>query len=329
MTSAATTHDKSDLTIILSRIFAWGAIALLFAYLINNYLTAWRDWPGAMAALQNGDVTAWLQLALYAIFLIISTLMVLRTPTGLLRPDSERIYRMTAFIIRGSFWAVFLIGLSDAIVSFLRVENLLQDIVGDTITTDLGRSSYRGIYLHIPMLIIGIVIALVHRGLGFVWLAALVVIAELLIVLSRFIFSYEQAFMSDLVRFWYAALFLFASAYTLIEEGHVRVDVLYSTMSQKTRGLVNALGSIFLGLSFCVVIIAFGMGTKSSIINGPLLVFETTQTGFGMYVKYWMAGFLAIFAISMLIQFMGFFLEGIADYRDEPGKRKVTAPSGH
>ena len=71
------------------------------------------------------------------------------------------------------------------------------------------------------------------------------------------------------------------------------------------------------------------MGNKSSIINGPLLVFETTQTGFGMYVKYWMAGFLAIFAISMLIQFMGFFLEGLADYRDEPGKRTVTTPSGH
>lgn len=329
MTSAARISKKSDRAAILSRIFAWGAIALMFAYLTNNYLTFWRDWPGASAALHGGNATAWLQLGLYALFLIIVVLLVLRTPTSLLRPDSELIYRITAFIIRASFWAVFLIGLSDAVISFLRVENLLQDFVGDTITTDLGRSSFRGMYVHIPMLVLGILIALIHRGLGFIWLALLVVVAELLIVLSRFIFSYEQAFMSDLVRFWYAALFLFASAYTLIEEGHVRVDVLYSTMSQKTRGLVNALGSVFLGLSFCIVIIAFGMGNKSSIINGPLLVFETTQTGFGMYVKYWMAGFLAIFAISMLIQFMGFFLEGLADYRDEPGKRTVTTPSGH
>ncbi len=329
MTSAATMPDKGDRAAMLSRMFAWGVIALLFAYLINNYLTVWQDWPGASAVLHGGGAKTWLQLGIYALFLIIALLLVIRTSTSLLRPDSERIYRITAFIVRAAFWAVFLIGLSDAVVSFLRVENLLPDIVGDTITTDLSRSTYRGMYLHVPMLLLGILIAMVHRGLGFIWLTLMVVVAELLIVLSRFIFSYEQAFMSDLVRFWYAALFLFASAYTLIEEGHVRVDVLYSTMSQKTRGLVNAIGSIFLGLSFCVVIIAFGMGSKSSIINGPLLVFETTQTGFGMYVKYWMAGFLGIFAISMLIQFMGFFLEGLADYRDEPNKRAVTAQGGH
>jgi hypothetical protein len=48
-----------------------------------------------------------------------------------------------------------------------------------------------------------------------------------------------------------------------------------------------------------------------------------------MYVKYWMAGFLGVFAISMLIQFVGFFLEGIADFRDEPNKRIVEPPSAH
>jgi TRAP-type mannitol/chloroaromatic compound transport system permease small subunit len=329
MSSAATMSENRDDSVMMARMFAWGAIALMFAYLINNYLTAWRGWPGASAAWHGGPAMAWAQLGIYALFLITALLLVIRTPTALLRPDSERIYALTSYIIRASFWAVLLIGLADGIVSFLRVENVLQNFVGDTIAADLGRSNYRGVYLHFPMLILSLLIALVHRGLGFIWLSLLVVVAELLIVLSRFIFSYEQAFMSDLVRFWYAALFLFASAYTLIEEGHVRVDVLYASMSQKTRGLVNALGSIFLGLSFCVVIIMYGMGNKSSVINGPLLVFETTQAGFGMFVKYWMAGFLAIFAISMLIQFMGFFLEGVADYRDEPGKRAVTAPGGH
>jgi TRAP-type mannitol/chloroaromatic compound transport system permease small subunit len=160
-----------------------------------------------------------------------------------------------------------------------------------------------------------------HRGLGFPWLALLVVGAELLIVLTRFIFSYEQAFMSDLVRFWYASLFLFSSAYTLLEEGHVRVDVLYSGFSASTKGMINALGSVFLGISLCAVILFYGMQGKSTIINGPLLIFETTQTGFGMYVKYWMAGFLGIFAVTMLIQFAGYFLEGVADYRGDPDKR--------
>jgi hypothetical protein len=46
-----------------------------------------------------------------------------------------------------------------------------------------------------------------------------------------------------------------------------------------------------------------------------------------MYVKYLMAGFLAVFAVTMTIQFAGYFLQGIADYRGDPG-RKASAPGG-
>ncbi|MEO1141918.1 MAG: TRAP transporter small permease subunit, partial [Pseudomonadota bacterium] len=167
------------------------------------------------------------------------------------------------------------------------------------------------------------------RTLGFTWLTILIVAAELLIVITRFIFSYEQAFMADLVRFWYGALFLFASAYTLLEEGHVRVDVFYAGFKDKTKGLVNAVGSIFLGISVCWTILIIGMGSKTSIINSPVARFEVTQSGFGMYVKYMMAGFLGVFAISMMIQFVSYLLDAVADYREEPGKVKAQGASAH
>ena len=314
-----------ECSVILSRCLAWWAVAATFIFLFNNYLTYWRGWPGVSAIANGGAAYAWGQAALYVAGFAAAAGYVLATKSRPLRPDSEIIYAITAFIIRATFWAVFLIGLADMVVSFLRVEGFLPALFGQEMATDLGRSSFRGLYVHFPMLALGIFIAMVHRGLGFPWLALLVVAAELLIVLTRFIFSYEQAFMSDLVRFWYAALFLFASAYTLLEEGHVRVDVLYSTFTDRSKGIVNALGSIFLGVSLCAVIIILGMSGKSAIINGPLLLFETTQTGFGMYVKYWMAGFLGIFATTMLLQFTGFFLEAIADFLGEPGKRVMDS----
>ena len=105
-------------------------------------------------------------------------------------------------------------------ISFLRVEGFLADVVGAEFATQLGRSMYRGPNIHIPLLIAGFIIALYSRGLGFTWLALMIVVAELVIVITRFVFSYEQAFMGDLMRFWYAALFLFASAYTLLADGH-------------------------------------------------------------------------------------------------------------
>ena len=111
-----------------------------------------------------------------------------------------------------------------------------------------------------------------------------------MIVLSRFIFSYEQAFQGDLVRFWYAALYLFASAYALIHEGHVRVDVLYSSFSEKKKAWTNLLGSAALGVPLMLIVIFLGLNGKASIINGPVVAFEVTQQGSnGLYLLYLMA----------------------------------------
>ncbi len=44
-----------------------------------------------------------------------------------------------------------------------------------------------------------------------------------------------------------------------------------------------------------------------------------------MYIKYQMAAFLAIFAITMLIQFVSYLFEAVADARDEPGRREPAA----
>jgi TRAP-type mannitol/chloroaromatic compound transport system permease small subunit len=264
---------------------------------------------------------AWLQLAAYPATISLAVFYVLRTGTRDLRDDSDRISNINTFIIRAAFFAVLYIGITDAIISFMRVEGFLPAVFGNEMALNLGKSLYRGPVVHMPLMGLAIITAVFSRSLGFTWLALLVIVAELTIVITRFIFSYEQVFMGDLVRFWYAAMFLFASAYTLLEEGHVRVDVFYTNFSARKKGMVNAAGSLFLGISLCWIILFVGMKSKSSIINSPILAFETTQTGFSMYVKYMMAGFLALFAISMMIQFVSQMLESVADIRNEPGAR--------
>ena len=58
----------------------------------------------------------------------------------------------------------------------------------------------------------------------------------------------------------------------------------------------------------------FGVGYvwQISLINSPMLNFETSMSGFGMYVKYLMAAFLVVFAMSMLAQFTSYFLNALA-----------------
>jgi TRAP-type mannitol/chloroaromatic compound transport system permease small subunit len=309
----------------LVRIFGWTMLGCMVAFLLNAILKFWFDFPGAMSAFSGGGLMGFLQIALYCVAIALGIWHVLRVPDRTLRAEAAGIITFNIFLVRAAFWVVLLVGLGDAVVSFLRVNNMLEELLGPELAGNLGRSEFRGLYFHTPLVILGILIAAVTRSLGFIWLSLLVVIAELLIVFSRFVFSYEQAFMADLVRFWYGALFLFASAYTLLEDGHVRVDLFYASMRREKKGRVNAWGAVLLGMLLCWTILILGFGSSSSVIVGPILVFEVTQAGFGMYVKYFMAGFLGVFAVTMMVQFVAQFFEAVADKRGEPGARETHA----
>lgn len=303
------------------RIFAWAVAGVTFVYILDNYLTVWRGWPGGSAVLA-GQVSglALAQGALYVVTVALAFGWVLGTPAMPLRSDAARLAGIVQFMIRAAFWAVLLIGVVDSVISLLRIEGALNAVVGAEFGGRLDFNESRGPLVHYPLVLVGIVIAALTPGmLGVHWLALLVVLAELIIVVTRFIFSYEQAFMGDLVRFWYAALFLFASAYTLAEDGHVRVDVFYSRFPDRAKGRANAIGTILLGLVFCWVVLVLGLGGRNSIMNAPLVSFEITQSGFGLYVKYLMAAFLGIFAVSMMVQFCAYLLESVADWRGDPG----------
>lgn len=325
---------ESGNKVILLRAAGLSTVALAFLFLINNYLNFWQDWPGVNGLFAHLEwfglgpprdpfstgtvVQGWIQLALYLAVVVACVMFVLRSPGRTLRLDADRLTALSAYVVRGAFWSVMLVGLSDMLISFLRVEGILVNIIGEDLTQELGRSAYRGNHIHYPLILVSFIIAAFTRSLGFVWLAFFIVIAELQIVIARFVFSYEQAFMADLVRFWYGALFLFASAYTLIKEGHVRVDILYAGFSERGKARTNFFGSLILGIPLCWIILTRGMWGKTNVINGPLLNYEVTQSGYGLYVKYFMAGFLVIYAVSMLIQFVSYCLSSAAVLLDEP-----------
>lgn len=320
----------------LLRFFALSMVALTLLFLINNVLTYWWGWPGLLGffgdrgwfgvapprkALEAGAATlGWVQLALYGAPIMAIGALVAMTPRRRLRSDSDFLSALAAYIVRAAFWSVLLIGAVDMTISFLRVENFLELIIGDELALQLGRTGFRGAYVHYPLIVLGFVIAAFTRSLGFIWLALLIVLAELLIVIARFVFSYEQVFMGDLVRFWYAALFLFSSAYTLVEEGHVRVDILYTRFSPRGKAWANCTGAILFGVPLCWIILTRGLWTKATLINAPLINYEVSQSGYGMYVKYLMAGFLLVYALSMMVQFCGSFLSNAAVLlgEDEP-----------
>jgi uncharacterized membrane protein len=76
-----------------------------------------------------------------------------------------------------------------------------------------------------------------------------------------------------------------------------------------------------LGLPFCWLILVVGTSGKTGIINASLLTFEIEGLGDGLYTLYLMTVFMGIFATAMIIEFVSFLFDAVADYRQEPGGR--------
>tara|TARA_B100001094_G_scaffold330167_1_gene394725 strand:- start:2132 stop:3115 length:984 start_codon:yes stop_codon:yes gene_type:complete len=316
--------QKINLSVLI-RIFSYSILAFTFVFLVNNVFTVWFDWPGIKKLFSHYELfgfkklskplegsmlnLSFIQLFFYFLSFVVVVFYVLKSIKQSLETDAQILTKITAYIVRSSFWAVLIVGLADFLISFLVVEKLIEPIFNEAIKIKLVIPTFRITFIHFPLILISFIIGYFTRSVGFIWLAVLVVGSEFLIVLSRFIFEYEQAFQGDLVRFWYAALYLFASAYALIHEGHVRVDVLYTGFSERKKAWTNSMGSLLFGIPLCLIVIFLGMGGKASIINGPVISFEITQQGSnGLYLLYLMAIYLAVFAVTMLIQFTSYFM---------------------
>ena len=312
------------------RVVGLASAFLALIFVINNFLIFGIDAPGVINTLRLGDIFGvdspkqGYNISKTLLGIVQTVVVVAGVAYAVwrgLKPDNLRIDaswmdEMSAYIVRLSFWAVLLVGIADAALSFLRVEGFHTVLFGAAGGAAIALPSERGLFVHIPLIIVSGIIALRDKSVSLVWLTLLVVVAEFMIVVARFIYGYEQTFMGDLVRFWYAALFLFASAYTLKEDGHVRVDVFYASFKRRTRSILNVIGTVFFGIPLCWLILMRGLWGKSSLINSPMMNFETSMSGFGMYVKYLMAAFLIVFALSMLFQFTAYLFSSLADIEE-------------
>ncbi|MDX1581349.1 MAG: TRAP transporter small permease subunit [Alphaproteobacteria bacterium] len=86
------------------------------------------------------------------------------------------------------------------------------------------------------------------------WLALFMVIGQFALVLLRYVFGLNFIAAQEGMLYMHGTLFLLAAGYTLLHNGHVRVDLLYRAADARTRAQVNLLGVIFFLLPMCALI---------------------------------------------------------------------------
>jgi len=144
------------------------------------------------------------------------------------------------------------------------------------------------------------IINLINRVIGETvsWLTLLMVLVTVLVVVLRYGFNIGFIWMQESVRFMYSAVFLLCAGYTLFKDKHVRVDVLYLSLSERKKAIVDLIGSIFLLLPVCFVIFYYSW---SYVLNSWQQL-EGSIEERGLHLVFLMKTFIWLFAILVSMQ---------------------------
>ncbi|MGH6948539.1 MAG: TRAP transporter small permease subunit [Kiloniellales bacterium] len=86
------------------------------------------------------------------------------------------------------------------------------------------------------------------------WLALFMVLIQFVVVLMRYVFGVGSIAMQESIVYMHGVLFMVGAGYTLLHDGHVRVDIFYREAHPRTKAIIDLLGSLFLLLPVVALI---------------------------------------------------------------------------
>jgi TRAP-type mannitol/chloroaromatic compound transport system permease small subunit len=130
------------------------------------------------------------------------------------------------------------------------------------------------------------------------WACLLVVMVQFTVVVMRYVFGLGSIWLTETIIYGHATLFMLASAWTLREGGHVRVDVFYADAGPRRRALVDLCGSLLLLLPFMLVLLSFAV----PYVARSWAILETSRETSGLPAVYLLKTLIPAFALLMALQ---------------------------
>ena len=135
-------------------------------------------------------------------------------------------------------------------------------------------------------------------GLGTRYLSLILVIVTALVVALRYLFNWAPIALQEIMTYLHAGLFMLGAAYTLQQDGHVRVDVFYQHMSERKQHWVNLLGTLFLLLPTCIFIFVICL----PYVESSIAMNERSIEGNGLPFLFVLKSLLLILPVLLSLQ---------------------------
>jgi TRAP-type mannitol/chloroaromatic compound transport system permease small subunit len=154
------------------------------------------------------------------------------------------------------------------------------------------------------------------------WLALAMVLLGAFNAVARYLGRYVGVQLSsnaylELQWYFFSLLFLLGGAYALRHDAHVRVDVLFARVTDRTRSWINLLGTSILLLPFCLFMLIVSVPT----VRNSWMIRETSSDPGGL-ARYPLKAMILV-CFSLLV------LQGIAELIREVAALRGHVPSEH
>jgi TRAP-type mannitol/chloroaromatic compound transport system permease small subunit len=130
------------------------------------------------------------------------------------------------------------------------------------------------------------------------WVTLGLVLVVFTDVVMRYAFRTSFVFTQELEWHLFAFIFLIGGGYTLLQDGHVRVDIIYQKLGFKARAWVNLLGVLLLLIPGCLLIIM----TSWSFVYKSWLIAEGSPDPGGIPLRFLLKACIPVGFILLLLQ---------------------------
>jgi len=130
------------------------------------------------------------------------------------------------------------------------------------------------------------------------WAALFIVVVQFAVVVLRYAFDQGSIWLTEAIVYGHGTLIMLAAAWTLLAGGHVRVDVLYTDASPRTRAWVDLLGALLLLLPFMLVLAWFAL----PYVERSWSILERSRETSGIPAVFLLKTLIPLFALLMALQ---------------------------
>lgn len=132
-------------------------------------------------------------------------------------------------------------------------------------------------------------------------------------VIMRYLFNDVSIGMQELEWHLYAAIFMLSIPYALYKEGHVRVDIIYDSLSVRKQAWIDLLGTLVLLIPFSLLVTWYGIDfTIESFSLG-----ERSGDPGGLPYRWFIKAVIPFAFFSIAISGVGLLLKSVITLRNK------------